>query len=86
MGRLPIAVEATTQDARYAVRSLRRSPGFGAVAVLTLAIGIGASVAMFSVLDGVVLQKLPVRSQSDLLVSWLEAPTGGVQHRPVDYN
>jgi putative ABC transport system permease protein len=85
MGRLPIAVEATTQDAYYAARSLRRSPGFGAIAVLTLAIGVGASVAMFSVLDGVMLQTLPVRNQSDLLVLWLGAPTGGVQHWPVDY-
>jgi putative ABC transport system permease protein len=86
MARLPIAVEATTQDTQYAARALRRSPGFGAVAVLTLAIGIGASVAMFSVLDGVVLQKLPVRNQNDLLVLWLRAPTGGVQHWPVEYS
>ena len=85
MGRLPIAVEATRQDAHYAARALRRSPGFSAVAVLTLAIGIGASVAMFSVLEGVVLRKLPVRNQSDLLVLWLGAPSGGVQHWPVDY-
>jgi putative ABC transport system permease protein len=85
MGRLPIAVEATAQDAHYAARSLHRSPGFGAVAVLTLAIGIGASVAMFSVLDGVMLQTLPVHNQGDLLVLWLGAPTGGIQHWPVDY-
>ena len=55
-------------DVRYAIRSLRRSPGFVTAATLTLALGIGANTAIFSVLDGVVLSPLPFREPSRLLV------------------
>src|SRR5258706_10890636 len=68
-------------DVRYAIRSLRKSPAFAAVAIATLALGIGATTAIYSVVDTILLQPLPF-ADSDRLVRVVENVPSNVAGRP----
>src|ERR1700683_1966633 len=64
-------MESVLQDIRYSVRVLLRSPGFAIVAVLALALGIGATTAIFSVVSAVVLKPLPYDHPEKLFQLWM---------------
>jgi predicted permease len=63
-------METLWQDLRYGARMLRRNPGFAAVAILTLAIGIGANVVIFSVVNGILLKPLPFPDSGRVVTIW----------------
>ena len=70
-------IETTLQDTRYGLRKLARSPGFTAVAVATLALGIGANTLIFSVVNAAILHPLPFRDAGRLVTQWATSPTVG---------
>jgi putative ABC transport system permease protein len=70
-------------DLRHAFRSLRKAPGFTAVAVQTLALGVGANTAVFSLINAVLLRPLPYPQPDRPVLVWESAPFFGIQDSPV---
>jgi predicted permease len=71
------ALESVLSDARFALRRLGKSPGFAATILLTLAIGMGANTAVFSVVNSVLLKPLPYPHSEELAALWMNAPGAG---------
>src|SRR5580698_3619602 len=76
-------METFFQDIRFGLRALAKNPGFASVAILTLALGIGANTALFSVVSGVLLNPLPYPHSEQLVTVYGSAP--GFSQAPVAY-
>jgi hypothetical protein len=82
-GATIMALETTWRDLRYAIRGLRGNPGFAAAAILSLALGIGASVAIFTLADNLLLRPLPYREPGRLMMVWEVNPPPGTNRNNV---
>lgn len=82
--RLGNGIETTVGDVRYAWRGLWRTPAFALVTILTLGLGIGATTAIFSLVNALLLADLPFREPSRLMLVWRDSVTPGYQRSPIN--
>jgi putative ABC transport system permease protein len=82
-GRFGTTLETTLGDVRYAWRGLQRSPGVALVIIMTLALGIGANTAIFSVVHAMLLSPLPLRDSSRLVFVWSDMSDAGYPRAPL---
>jgi putative ABC transport system permease protein len=75
-------MESLLKDIRYGIRSLLKRRGFAAIAVITLALGIGANTAIFSVVNAVLLRPLPFHNAGELVTLWERNPKQGYEQNP----
>ncbi|HSE98355.1 MAG TPA: ABC transporter permease, partial [Blastocatellia bacterium] len=78
-------MDAIIQDTRYALRLIIRNPAISAIAVLALALGIGATSAIFSVVNGVLLRPLPYKNADQLMTIWEQSLQRSVPELPISY-
>jgi hypothetical protein len=75
-------LETTIEDARYSLRTMRKNSGFFGIAALTLALGIGASIAVFSLVNTILLKPLPYPNANRVVMLWREGPLAGIGDMP----
>src|SRR5271163_2139161 len=75
-------MQSILQDLRYALRQLRKAPGFTFTAIAVLALGLGANIAVFTVLNGIFLRPLPYAQPDRIMIA---NPSGGLQFYPLSY-
>ncbi len=76
------SLETTVQDVRYSFHAMRKNPGFFIIAALTLALGIGASTSVFSLVNTILLKPLPYPNADRVMMLWREGPLDGIGDMP----